>query len=796
MRQKLNREIDAEIGEEARKKLEEDARKNLDSGIGKEEILRQNVKKGGKYIVFIPVSDQGDIEDENGNRIGTKTGEDKIKAYQDYLNKMFEGTEIVPQLHSLLGSYSKDKNKEEIDSFESDNSEKTKFMVVMNKANEGLHIDGVDGIIWFRALDENSRILYLQQLGRAIYALDEDNPLPDDKRPIVIDLANNSLTVKIEKEFENVKSIDDLEALTIVIEWIEQHDGMLPDRNSSNKQEQHYYAVLRRIQSKYSKYLDGFDNFEDLKEEDKSRIQEIIDLATEIDLWNMDLPPIPKTKGSKDELDPFTIEGVLRDFVEFENEIDGIEKERAISKFVKVCEALSRQGFDFENIKYTKQIEIGDGEKQTIYKTLADIQKEYPQIDIERIMEEIGVDLDYQFARIRTRACQAIKGNIDDTPISDYEEKKLIELGVIKLEKESSISRFVKVCKSLAKQGFDFENATYTKQIKKKGKKNTIHKTLKDIKQEYPDIDIEKVIEEAEVDLDYPIGSAHSQASSTLRGYGTTPVTNEERQELISLGVIKVKRESSMSKFVRVCELLAKQGFDFSSYDFSKTIEKDGKKIKTKKTLEDIKQEYPDIDIEKVIEEAKVNLDYPIGNKRNTAVGACKNKGETPITEEQKKKLINLGVVQLEKESSMSEFVRVCESLQRQGFDFYKYKYTNRLIIDGKKITLCKTLKDIREECPDIDIDKVIMETGVDIDYSIGMKRKLARNAANGKGTTTITEEEKQTLINIGILSIENRLEQIKQQREEAKNKNDQVREFEEQVAEQLKKRGKIHEEQ
>ena len=709
---------------------------------------------------------------------------------------MFEGTEIVPQLHSLLGSYSKDKNKEEIDSFESDNSEKTKFMVVMNKANEGLHIDGVDGIIWFRALDENSRILYFQQLGRAIYALDEDNPLPDDKRPIVIDLANNSLTVKIEKEFENVKSIDDLEALTIVIEWIEQHDGMLPDRNSSNKQEQHYYAVLRRIQSKYSKYLDGFDNFEDLKEEDKSRIQEIIDLATEIDLWNMDLPPIPKTKGSKDELDPFTIEGVLRDFVEFENEIDGIEKERAISKFVKVCEALSRQGFDFENIKYTKQIEIGDGEKQTIYKTLADIQKEYPQIDIERIMEEIGVDLDYQFARIRTRACQAIKGNIDDTPISDYEEKKLIELGVIKLEKESSISRFVKVCKSLAKQGFDFENATYTKQIKKKGKKNTIHKTLKDIKQEYPDIDIEKVIEEAEVDLDYPIGSAHSQASSTLRGYGTTPVTNEERQELISLGVIKVKRESSMSKFVRVCELLAKQGFDFSSYDFSKTIEKDGKKIKTKKTLEDIKQEYPDIDIEKVIEEAKVNLDYPIGNKRNTAVGACKNKGETPITEEQKKKLINLEVVQLEKESSMSEFVRVCESLQRQGFDFYKYKYTNRLIIDGKKITLCKTLKDIREECPDIDIDKVIMETGVDIDYSIGMKRKLARNAANGKGTTTITEEEKQTLINIGILSIENRLEQIKQQREEAKNKNDQVREFEEQVAEQLKKRGKIHEEQ
>ena len=32
-----------------------------------------------------------------------------------------------------------------------------------------LHIDGVDGIVWFRALDENSRILYLQQIGRSIF---------------------------------------------------------------------------------------------------------------------------------------------------------------------------------------------------------------------------------------------------------------------------------------------------------------------------------------------------------------------------------------------------------------------------------------------------------------------------------------------------------------------------------------------------------------------------------------------------------------------------------------------------
>ena len=32
-------------------------------------------------------------------------------------------------------------------------------MIVMNKLNEGVHVDGVNGILWFRPLDENSKIL-------------------------------------------------------------------------------------------------------------------------------------------------------------------------------------------------------------------------------------------------------------------------------------------------------------------------------------------------------------------------------------------------------------------------------------------------------------------------------------------------------------------------------------------------------------------------------------------------------------------------------------------------------------
>ena len=524
LKNKLNNEIDAEIGEKARKKLEEDSRKNIDNGIGKEEILRQNVKKGGKYIIFIPVTNQGDIEEEE-NTIDAKTGYERIQAYQDYLNNAFKETDIVPQMHSLLGSYSKEKNQKELKMFESDNSEETKFMIVMNKANEGLHIDGVDGIIWFRALDENSKILYMQQLGRAIYALDEDNPLPDDKRPVVIDLANNTLSVKMEKEFEKAEPLDDLEALTIVVEWINEHDEMIPSRESTNKQEQHYYAILRRIQNKYSKYLDEFENFEDLTGEDKSRIEEIIDLATEIDLWNIDLPPISKSKGSKEDISPFAIEGVLRDFVEVNEEVEKIENEHAITTFVKVCEALARQGFDFKNFVYMRN---------RVNKTLADIQGECPNIDMAKVLEETGVELNYKFSSKKGNAVKAVQGK-GTYKITEEEKQKLINMGVISLEKKESVmSEFVRVCEALARQGFDFKNFKGSKTINKK----TILKTLADIHEEFPSIDIIKVLEETGVELNYKFSLQKNKTGQAVQGKGTTPITEEEKQKLVALGVI------------------------------------------------------------------------------------------------------------------------------------------------------------------------------------------------------------------------------------------------------------------
>ena len=84
-------------------KLEEyeDLRRNIENAEGIPEILQANVRKGGKYIVFLPVIE--DLEDADGNIIGRKKGKDKIADYERQIAEYFRGSDIVPNFHSMLG---------------------------------------------------------------------------------------------------------------------------------------------------------------------------------------------------------------------------------------------------------------------------------------------------------------------------------------------------------------------------------------------------------------------------------------------------------------------------------------------------------------------------------------------------------------------------------------------------------------------------------------------------------------------------------------------------------------------
>ena len=323
---------------ERKKKLEQydRLRKNLEKAKGIPEILQENLKEGGKYIVFIPVG---------GNEEG-KDSIDKVKEWEKQISEYLKNSGIEPEYYSMLSAYSNKENERQLKGFESEKSDKTKFMIVMNKLNEGVHVEGVNGILWFRPLDENSKILYKQQIGRVITSVDPDNPPKDEDRPTVMDFANNTERVDIDKEIKSNNRKNDLELLTIVVNWVKSHGDNLPQVTSTSNQERRYAATLYRIQQKYIEYRNGIDN-EEITEEERNNIENIIAKGEEIELWDIELERITKEECDKIlEVDSFVLKGNLHDLVELEKEVKDINYRKTALKNIMEIEEWCKEQFE------------------------------------------------------------------------------------------------------------------------------------------------------------------------------------------------------------------------------------------------------------------------------------------------------------------------------------------------------------------------------------------------------------------------------------------------------------------
>lgn len=345
-------------------------RRSLDQAEGIEQVFTNNIKKGGKYIVFCPVTNQKGqvVEDEDGILNDSRiTGQDVIDKYTKQIGEYLKNSDLDIEFYSMLGAkgYSKGRNSKELSNFSIDEPDKTKFIVVMNKLNEGVHVKDIDGIIWFRPLDENSKILYLQQLGRIIYGIDPNNEYPDEKRPIAIDLVNNTLRVNMQKN----KALDtnDLDLLHVVCDWIKEHDNKIPDINSSNKIESRYASILKRIQEKYSCYLDNPELLNNLESSKLKEVQAILELGMTIDLWGILIPEKIKTTTTKEqtiEIEPFEVSEILRDFCELDVEVDkNIISLSFEDKLKEVCEYLdtnSKLPSIQSGIKFSDYINMGN----------------------------------------------------------------------------------------------------------------------------------------------------------------------------------------------------------------------------------------------------------------------------------------------------------------------------------------------------------------------------------------------------------------------------------------------------
>jgi len=153
------------------------ARKKLETSESIPMILERNLKKNGKYIVFCNAgeADCGNIKDIVSKMEvaptwfqGLAKREDMVfyKCTYDEVNAIQEADNFA---HNL-------------DSQGNDVSDKLRVMFAINKYNEGIHVDDIDGVIMTRPT--TSEIIYYQQLGRCL-------AVGKNYQPIVVDMAGN-----------------------------------------------------------------------------------------------------------------------------------------------------------------------------------------------------------------------------------------------------------------------------------------------------------------------------------------------------------------------------------------------------------------------------------------------------------------------------------------------------------------------------------------------------------------------------------------------------------------------------
>ena len=289
------------------------------------ELLGEHItKKDGKYIIFCK-----SIEDM----------EQKAGEARDWFKDVDEEPEVY-----MISSKHKD-SQEQLNSFNSSNSEHVKLLYCVGMIDEGVHLNGVSGVILTARTE--SRPVYLQRLGRAISSGD------DKEQALVIDLVNNNEILFNEQstEEESQYEVRDIELLRAAIEWIEEkNDGELPkDEEGKTLKERTLARRLGRIKNKYEKYFENPKLLEEITDREKrEEIEEIIDEAIDIDLWTTDLVISNDNKEIDDNINSFLngieIKGYRRDFREILQEVRREDTPRLLKNAREIQAWMQNQG--------------------------------------------------------------------------------------------------------------------------------------------------------------------------------------------------------------------------------------------------------------------------------------------------------------------------------------------------------------------------------------------------------------------------------------------------------------------
>lgn len=201
---------------ELERKLEKIGQKINNGSQDLQQMLGQHIKeKNGKYIIFCNTIDSLEDTYQNVDSWFSKIG--KIKKYKVYSNQ----TDEENRGKGLKLRNSRDVNQANLDGFNND-EEGLSILLCVDILNEGVHVDGIDGVILLRRTV--SPIIYFQQIGRALSFSGRNKQIK------IFDLVNN---------FGNHNAID-----SIYREFQEEMQRMI--KLYPDKAEQ-YQAILDRF---------------------------------------------------------------------------------------------------------------------------------------------------------------------------------------------------------------------------------------------------------------------------------------------------------------------------------------------------------------------------------------------------------------------------------------------------------------------------------------------------------------------------------------------------------------------
>ena len=189
------------------------------------------------------------------------------------------------------------------------------------------------------------------------------------------------------------------------------------------------------------------------------------------------------------------------------------------------------------------------------------------------------------------------------------------------------------------------------------------------------------------------------------------------------------KGRKVIAKMLHVAKILNDNGVNLRAVELSKTV--DGHRIFTR--ISHIRQ--TGIDIDKIILDNGLDPNFNYGLKTRFIRNLCKYGTPDQVTEEEKKKFQELGV--LEKEFAAEETLRVAKILHDNKLDIQKVPLH---IVKNKKPQPIK-LGEVKQE--GIDMEKIISENNLDKDFKLGKRLNSIRQAYRGKITPALTPEER-----------------------------------------------------